>query len=117
MKAVASYQNWRENISVEVYTSFSGKKLAERSIIGLANGVTVNLVSGEVPDCVDGILKAGKKIPESVKWILIEEEDSTRMYILQDCSVNIHTGDVKRDFVLNDAMYKALHGLVSCSSK
>lgn len=46
MKAVASYQNWRENISVEVYTSFSGKKLAERSIIGLANGVTVNLGQG-----------------------------------------------------------------------
>ena len=110
MKAVAAYQNYRENISVEVYPTLAGKTLIEDSIIGLDNGEIVDLAEKELPEEIEEFFdkkKGSGTAPASVKWILIEEDENTRIYISQDCTVNIHTSDPRRSFLMNDAMYKA----------
>lgn len=108
-----TYQNFRENITVDVYSNFAGKVLTRNDIVGLANGATVNLEADKLPECIKDIFEKDKDIPECIKWILTEEGGMTRISITKDCQVNINIGDAKRNFVLNDAMYKALHGLVS----
>ena len=115
MKALNVYQNHQENIRVEVYPTLAGKALTEHSIIGLANGVTVNMFDQKIPENIEdeeffGEVKRTGKSPAFVSWILDEEEGQTRICISQDIRVNIQTSDAIRNFWLNDAMYKALNG-------
>lgn len=105
-----AYLNFKEDIVVDVYNSLNGTSIQD-SIIGLANGVTVDLAAEKIPEVIKEALKEDKGIP-NVKWILSEEEGKTRLSVVKDCKVNIDTGNAKRDFILNEAMYKALNGLV-----
>ncbi len=100
MKKLAEYQNYRNRIGVEVYDCLDEKVMEEPGgLISNKNGMAL-------------YVKAGERVMDGTQWIYIHKEEKRFIMMTADCKLDISTADCEEDFLLNDAMNKALHGLV-----